>query len=67
MWTLGYSRSFSVSCEGLSGGLALFWLHPFSGSLKSFNAHCIDVVISGESRDSWHVSFVYGEPRRDKH
>jgi hypothetical protein len=26
MWTLGFTGSFVVSCEGLSGGLALFWL-----------------------------------------
>jgi hypothetical protein len=39
MWTLGYSGSFVVSCEGLSGGLVLFWLKPFSVELKGFNAH----------------------------
>jgi hypothetical protein len=66
MWTMGYSGSFAVSCEGLSGGLALFWLQSFSISLKGFNAHCIDVVISGDSGDSWRTTFVYGEPRRDK-
>jgi hypothetical protein len=66
MWTLGYSGSFAVSYEGLSGGLAIFWLQPFSVSLKGYNSHCIDVVISGDSRDLWRVSFVYGEPRREK-
>jgi hypothetical protein len=29
MYSLGYSGSFSVSCEGLSGGRALFWLPQF--------------------------------------
>jgi hypothetical protein len=66
MWSLGYTGSFAVSCEGLSGGLALFWLQPFSISLKGFNAHCINVVISANSRDSWRTTFVYGEPHREK-
>jgi exonuclease III len=66
MWSLGYSGSLAVSCEGLSGGLALFWLQPFSVSLKGLNAHCINVVVSADSGDLWRATFVYGEPRRDK-
>lgn len=66
MWTLGYSGSFAVSCEGLGGGLTLFWLQPLSVSLKGLNAHIIDVVISGDTGDSWRTTFVYGEPRRHK-
>jgi hypothetical protein len=66
MYSLGYSGSFAVSCEGLSGGLALFWLPQFDVSLKGFNAHCIDVVISSMGMAPWRVSFVYGEPRREK-
>jgi hypothetical protein len=46
MHSLGYSGSFAVSCEGLSGGLALFWLPQFEVSLKGFNKHCIDVVVN---------------------
>lgn len=66
MWTLGYSSSFAVSCEGLSGGLALFWLQPYNVTLKGFNAHCIDVIISADAGIPWCATFVYGEPRRDK-
>ena len=66
MWSLGYSGSFAVSSVGLSGGLALFWLHSFSVSLKGYNSHCIDVVISKDGCTPWRVTFVYGEPRRDR-
>ena len=48
MWSLGYSSSFVVSSEGLSGGLALFWSLPYSVSLKGFNSHCIDVIVSSD-------------------
>jgi hypothetical protein len=66
MHSLGYSGSFAVSCEGLSGGLALFWLPHFEVSLKGFNKHCIDVVVNSAGMAPWRVSFVYGEPRREK-
>ena len=35
-------------------------------SLKGFNAHCIDVVISSECSSPWRTSFVNGEPHREK-
>jgi hypothetical protein len=66
MWTFGYSGSFAVSSEGRSGGLALFWLQQYNVDLKGFNAHCIDVVVLSDGLAPWRVSFVYGEPCRDK-
>jgi hypothetical protein len=66
MWTFGYTGSFAVSCEGLSGGLALFWLQSYNVSVKAFNSHCIDVNVSSEGVAPWRISFVYGEPCRDK-
>lgn len=65
MWSLDYSSSFAVCCVGLSGGLALFWLQPFSVELKGFNQRCIDVVITQPDVVPWRVTFVYGEPRRE--
>ena len=38
IWSLGYSGFFGVSSEGLSGGLALFWLQPYSVQLKGLNS-----------------------------
>ena len=65
MWTFGYSCSFAVSSVGLSGGLALFWLHDYKVTLKGYNSHCIDVQISTDKMPTWRATFVYGEPRRD--
>jgi hypothetical protein len=62
MLSLGYTCSFAVSSEGLSGGLALFWLQPYSVSQKGFNANYIDVVITKEECEQWRATFVYGEP-----
>jgi hypothetical protein len=66
MWSLGYSGSFGVSSAGLSGGLVLFWLPQYSVSLKGYNSHCIDVVVSSEQDTPWSATFVYGEPKRDQ-
>jgi hypothetical protein len=66
MWSLGFSGSFAVSSVGQSGGLALFWLPQFTVSLKGFNSHFIDVVVSSEKATAWRATFVYGEPRRDQ-
>ena len=65
MWSLGYTGSFVVSSTGLSGGLALFWLQPYSVSLKGYNARCIDVLVSKDQSMPWRATFVYGEPRRE--
>ncbi|XP_071681709.1 uncharacterized protein [Lolium perenne] len=66
MLSLGYSGFFGVSSVGLSGGLALFWLQPYTVQLKGLNSQCIDVGIKAENGDSWRASFVYGEPKREK-
>lgn len=66
MWTFGYTGSFAVSCEGLSGGLALFLSDQFNVDLKGYNSHCIDVVASSADMAPWRISFIYGEPARDK-
>lgn len=63
VWFLGYSGSFAVSCEGLSGGLALFWLASYYLTLRGYNSHCIDVLVSTGGKDPWRVTFAYGEPR----
>jgi hypothetical protein len=59
MWSLGYSGSFAVSSVGLSGGLALFWLSQYTVSLKGFNSHCIDVVVSSEKEAACDTSLTY--------
>jgi hypothetical protein len=58
MWSLGYSGSFDVSCEGRGGGLALFWKQPYSVSVGGFNSHCIDVSVKTEDSEPWFATFV---------
>ena len=65
MWSLGYTGSFVVSCEGRSGGLVLFWKQPYLVSVRGANSHCIDVSVTGEGVTPWRGTFVYGEPRRE--
>jgi hypothetical protein len=65
MWSLGYTGAYAVSCEGRSGGLALFWKQPYSVSFRGANAHVIDVTVSSEDAAPWHATFVYGEPKRE--
>jgi hypothetical protein len=38
MWSLGFSGCYAVSSDGLSGGLALFWLSSISVSVQASNA-----------------------------
>jgi exonuclease III len=66
MWSLGYTGPFAVSCEGRSGGLALFWRQPFSISLRGANSHAIDVIVDSGEPMSWRATFIYGEPRREQ-
>jgi hypothetical protein len=65
MWSLGYSGCYGVSSEGLSGGLALFWMSSVTVTLKPCNSWCIDILITPEVGATWRASFVYGEPRRE--
>jgi hypothetical protein len=65
MWSLGYSGSFAVSSEGLSGGLALFWSSSISVSLKAYSTQLIDIFVKTEDNAEWRTTLVYGEPRRD--
>lgn len=62
MWSLGYTSSFAVSCDGCSGGLVLIWTAAYDVSMRGYNPHCIDVVVLVEGSDPWRVTFVY-EPR----
>ena len=65
MWSLGYSGSYAVSCEGRSGGLALFWKQPYSIPVRGCNSHCIDVRVISDETEPWRATFVYGELKRE--
>lgn len=61
---LGFRNWLSISSNGLSGGLALYWDDSIKVSLLAQNEHYIDVLIEEDADvGSWQVTFVYGEPR----
>jgi hypothetical protein len=66
MWSLGYTSCYAISCEGRSGGLALFLRIPVVVSLRVFKSHCIDVCVTVEESAPWRATFVYGEPKRER-
>ncbi|KAM0870562.1 hypothetical protein ACQ4PT_039934 [Festuca glaucescens] len=52
--------------DGMSGGLALFWLESLYVEVKDVTARFIDVHIrESVSAPLWHATFVYGEPRTE--
>ncbi|GLT76367.1 hypothetical protein SLA2020_480330 [Shorea laevis] len=65
-----FSSSLYVEPQGLSGGLALWWIEDARISLFYSDKNMVDGYCSdGDYTTSWHFSFIYGEPnvqfRRD--
>uniref|UniRef100_J3MVP4 Reverse transcriptase domain-containing protein n=1 Tax=Oryza brachyantha TaxID=4533 RepID=J3MVP4_ORYBR len=58
IWFLGYNGSFAVSCEGLSGGLALFWFDAYTPSGEYdhnlFGSLRISIVLVGRVQQKQH-------------
>nr|XP_045087997.1 uncharacterized protein LOC123495188 [Aegilops tauschii subsp. strangulata] len=65
MWSLGYTGSFAVSSDGLSGGLVLFWDSSLSVTLKAYSTKIIDIMTKSDDGLEWRTTFVYGEPKRE--
>ncbi|KAM0931352.1 hypothetical protein ACQ4PT_000394 [Festuca glaucescens] len=55
-----------VSCDGLSGGLALFWTGDVCVRVLNLSRMHIDVLVSGEALGAgeWRFTGFYGDPRR---
>lgn len=64
----GFASAFGVSCDGLSGGLVLYWNEDSVVKLNSFSNNHIDVLIRNESLGEmeWRFTGFYGEPVRSK-
>ena len=64
--SLGFSGSFAVSSDDLSGGIGLFWKAEVIVELKSYNSNHIDVLVQPRSGGvKWRFTGFYGEPRRE--
>ena len=68
--TLGFAGCFSVSSNGLSGGVGLFWSADVTVRLKIFSSYHIDVMVrkEGQSEMEWRLTGFYGARRaEDRH
>ena len=50
-------------CNGLSGGLALFWNKEIDLTVKSLSRYHIDAVVKEEDGRQWRFTGIYGEPK----
>lgn len=65
-WRIGMQHAKGVSCDGLSGGLALFWMKDVNVRILNLSRTHIDVMVSGGvmGGGDWRFTGFYGEPRR---
>ena len=60
-----FQNYFSVSREGLGGGLAMLWNPRTTVEIKSFSKHHMDAVVCNENGNYWRCTGVYGHPESD--
>ncbi|KAJ1295891.1 hypothetical protein BS78_01G257900 [Paspalum vaginatum] len=53
------------SCQGKSGGLALYWSNEHCVCLQSLCSNFIDLHIKEALGIIWRATFVYGEPKTE--
>lgn len=62
-WRLGFRNCISVSSDGMSGGLALFWDESVTVSLLSQDSRYIDVLVKESQNDApWRATLCMGNP-----
>ncbi|KAH9778879.1 reverse transcriptase domain-containing protein [Citrus sinensis] len=61
-----FQNYFSVSREGLGGGLAMLWNPGTTVEIKSFSKHHVDAVVCNENGNYWRCTGVYGHPESDQ-
>ena len=64
-WKLGMPNMVVKDCEGLSGGLALFWKNSVNLKAGLKLKYHIDVEITEEDGFIWRFTGIYGEPKSD--
>jgi len=57
---LGFDNCFSVSSNGQSGGLALFWQNSFSCTVLNYFGNHISVEVDDLSKGKWQFTGYYG-------
>ncbi|KAH9799959.1 reverse transcriptase domain-containing protein [Citrus sinensis] len=59
---LNFENCFSVSRNGLGGGLAMLWSSDIDVKIVSYSQHHIDAEICEEGGSNWRCTGVYGHP-----
>ena len=62
-WILKMPNLVVKDCNGLSGGLALFWNKEIDLTVKSLSRYHIDAVVKEEDGRQWRFTGIYGEPK----
>ncbi|XP_050211481.1 uncharacterized protein LOC126661668 [Mercurialis annua] len=65
-YKLNMEGCFGVSCEGKSGGLALFWDSSVSISIKSYSSFHIDCFVEDVNQLQWRFTGFYGNPTQSQ-
>lgn len=61
-YLLGFDNCFSVSSNGRSGGLALFWRASFSCTVLNYSDNHINVEVNDLNKGKWQFTGYYGFP-----
>lgn len=59
---LKFDNCFSVSRNGLGGGLAMLWNSNVDVNIASFSSHHIDAEVCNEKGKRWRCTGIYGNP-----
>jgi hypothetical protein len=63
---LGFDASFAVDKIGRSGGLAIFWKHPFDCNLVNFSQNFINMEVVHPHYPKWRLTCFYGYPKNER-
>jgi exonuclease III len=65
-WKLGLTNCMAKSCEGKSGGLAVFWRKEINLHIRAISRLYIDADVTEEDGFVWRLTGFYGEPSSEK-
>jgi exonuclease III len=66
-WKLGMPNMMVKECDGLSGGLAIFWKNTINLRVLPFmSKYHIDTEITESDRFVWRFTGIYGKPKTEE-
>ncbi|XP_074337382.1 uncharacterized protein LOC141674570 [Apium graveolens] len=61
---IGFEGAFAVDCQGLSGGIAMFWRNQNGITLQSYSNKHVDIIVAVHGWRKFRLTGLYGEPDR---